>query len=97
MLSFVRPSRCTARATGPNPDRLLVDQELVGVTVIAKQPDRKLVVSQSAILLDQQGATWRAHTGSTIPQRRTKRRAGSASNQHQLSSGVMDVASRAGD
>jgi membrane fusion protein (multidrug efflux system) len=46
----------TVRATVPNPDRLLVDQELVGVTVIAKQPDRKLVVSQSAILLDQQGA-----------------------------------------
>lgn len=46
----------TVRATLPNPDRLLVDQELVGVTVIAKQPDRKLVVSQSAILLDQQGA-----------------------------------------
>jgi membrane fusion protein (multidrug efflux system) len=46
----------TVRATVPNPDRLLVDQELVGVTVISKEPDRKLVISQSAILLDQQGA-----------------------------------------
>jgi membrane fusion protein (multidrug efflux system) len=46
----------TVRATVPNPERLLVDQQLVGVTVIAKQPDRKLVISQSSILLDQQGA-----------------------------------------
>jgi membrane fusion protein (multidrug efflux system) len=46
----------TVRATVPNPERLLVDQQLVGVTVIAKEPDRKLVVSQSSILLDQQGA-----------------------------------------
>jgi membrane fusion protein (multidrug efflux system) len=46
----------TVRATVPNPERLLVDQQLVGVTVIAKEPDRKLVISQSSILLDQQGA-----------------------------------------
>ena len=46
----------TVRATVPNPERLLVDQQLVGVKVIAKEPDRKLVISQSSILLDQQGA-----------------------------------------
>ena len=46
----------TAHATVPNPDRLLVDQQLVGVTVEAKEPAVRLVVSQSALLLDQQGA-----------------------------------------
>ncbi len=46
----------TVRATVANPERLLVDQQLVGVKVIAKEPDRKLVISQSSILLDQQGA-----------------------------------------
>ncbi|MGD9785032.1 MAG: efflux RND transporter periplasmic adaptor subunit [Hyphomicrobiaceae bacterium] len=43
------------RAKVPNPDRLLVDQQLVGVQVIRKQAEQKLVVSQSALLLDQQG------------------------------------------
>lgn len=43
------------RARMPNPERLLVDQQLVTVEVIRKQPERKLVVSQSALLLDQQG------------------------------------------
>ena len=46
----------TVRATVPNPDRLLVDQQLVGVTVEAKEPAARLVISQSALLLDQQGA-----------------------------------------
>lgn len=46
----------TVRAEIPNPDRLLVDQQIVGVTVVAKQPDHRLMISQSAILLDQQGA-----------------------------------------
>ena len=47
----------TSAPTASNPERLLVDQQLVGVTVIAKEPDRsKLVISQSSILLDQQGA-----------------------------------------
>lgn len=43
------------RAKVPNPDRLLVDQQLVSVEVIRKQAEQKLVVSQSALLLDQQG------------------------------------------
>ncbi|MEX2614848.1 MAG: efflux RND transporter periplasmic adaptor subunit [Alphaproteobacteria bacterium] len=43
------------RASIANPDRLLVDQQLVTVMVVTKQPERRLVVSQSAILLDQQG------------------------------------------
>lgn len=44
------------RASIPNPERLLVDQQLINVQVIRKKPDRKLVISQSALLLDQQGA-----------------------------------------
>jgi membrane fusion protein (multidrug efflux system) len=47
----------TVRAVVPNPKRLLVDQQLVGVTVVAKKPDPRLVVSQSAVNLDQQGAS----------------------------------------
>lgn len=47
----------TVRASLPNPKRLLIDQQLVGVTVIAKEPQRKLVVSQAALMLDQQGAS----------------------------------------
>ncbi len=44
------------RAIVPNPDRLLVDQQLVGVIVEARQSEEKLVVSQSALAIDQQGA-----------------------------------------
>ncbi len=47
----------TIRARVPNPDRLLVDQQIVGVTVVSKQTERKLVISQSALMLDQQGAS----------------------------------------
>lgn len=47
----------TIRARVPNPERLLVDQQIVGVTVVSKQTARKLVVSQSALMLDQQGAS----------------------------------------
>lgn len=43
------------RASIPNPRHLLVDQQLVTVMVVTKQPERRLVVSQSAMLLDQQG------------------------------------------
>jgi len=43
------------RATIPNPRGLLTDQQLVSVLVVRKQPERKLVISQSALLLDQQG------------------------------------------
>jgi membrane fusion protein (multidrug efflux system) len=43
------------RATMPNPERYLVDQQLVTVLVARRKPEKKLVVSQSALLLDQQG------------------------------------------
>jgi len=46
----------TVRAQMPNPERLLVDQEIVGVSVMAKKPALRLMMSQSALLLDQQGA-----------------------------------------
>jgi membrane fusion protein (multidrug efflux system) len=46
----------TVRATMPNPKRLLIDQQLVSVLVVRKTPDRKLMISQSALLLDQQGS-----------------------------------------
>lgn len=46
----------TVRASIANPQRLLIDQQLVNVFVIRRQPERKLVISQSALLLDQQGA-----------------------------------------
>src|SRR5690606_29401889 len=45
----------TIRGIMANPKRLLIDQQLVNVFVIRRQPDRKLVISQSAMLLDQQG------------------------------------------
>lgn len=46
----------TVRASFPNPKRILIDQQLVGVAVVSREPQRKLVVSQSTILLDQKGA-----------------------------------------
>lgn len=46
----------TVRAEFPNPKRLLVDQQIVGVAVMAKTPQHRLIISQSAIMLDQQGA-----------------------------------------
>lgn len=46
----------TVRAEFPNPDRLLVDQQIVGVSVLSRKPEMKLMMSQAALLLDQQGA-----------------------------------------
>jgi membrane fusion protein (multidrug efflux system) len=46
----------TVRAQIPNPRNFLVDQQLVNVTVMSKAPDRRLLMSQSAVLLDQTGA-----------------------------------------
>lgn len=46
----------TVRAEFPNPERLLVDQQIVGVSVLAKKPEPRLMMSQAALLLDQQGA-----------------------------------------
>jgi membrane fusion protein (multidrug efflux system) len=45
----------TIRGQIANPKRLLIDQQLVNVFVIRRQPEKKLVISQSALLLDQQG------------------------------------------
>lgn len=47
----------TIRAEMPNPKRMLVDQQIVGVTVSAKEPQKKLVISQSAVMLSAQGAS----------------------------------------
>ena len=44
------------RATIPNPKRLLIDRQIVDVRVIRKKPDSKLVMSQSALLIDQAGS-----------------------------------------
>ncbi|HWK37475.1 MAG TPA: efflux RND transporter periplasmic adaptor subunit [Hyphomicrobium sp.] len=46
----------TVRAEIPNPERLLVDQQIVGVNVVSKEPELNLMMSQSALLLDQKGA-----------------------------------------
>ncbi len=46
----------TVRAEFPNPNRLLVDQQIVGVSVLSKKPELRLMMSQAALLLDQQGA-----------------------------------------
>jgi membrane fusion protein (multidrug efflux system) len=43
------------RAAIANPDRLLVDQQLVQVAVVAKKAVPQLAISQSALMLDQQG------------------------------------------
>ena len=46
----------TARASFPNPERQLFDRQLVGVAIEGKEPVERLVISQSALALDQQGA-----------------------------------------
>lgn len=46
----------TVRATIANPQRLLIDQQLVNVSVVRRKPEQKLVIPQAALLLDQQGA-----------------------------------------
>lgn len=43
------------RATAPNPSRALVPQELVDVSIVDKHATETLVVSQSALLIDQLG------------------------------------------
>lgn len=44
------------RAEIPNPERLLVDQQIVRVNVASKQSEHRLMVSQAAIVLDQEGS-----------------------------------------
>jgi membrane fusion protein (multidrug efflux system) len=46
----------TVRARIDNPDRRLVDGQLVSVTVEGEEPEQRVVVPQAALLLDQQGA-----------------------------------------
>jgi len=46
----------TVRAEFPNPDFLLVDQQLITVVIDQKEKDEQLVIPQTALLLDQQGA-----------------------------------------
>lgn len=46
----------TVYASVPNPEHLLVDQQLLRIIVEASQSERKLVVSQAAMLVDQQGS-----------------------------------------
>ncbi len=45
----------TLRATIPNPQRLLVDSQLLGVVVEKAQPEQALVIPQAAIAADQAG------------------------------------------
>lgn len=45
----------TIRATLPNPKGALIDGQLVRVAVEAAKPEEKIVVPQSALILDQQG------------------------------------------
>lgn len=46
----------TIRAEFPNPDMLLVDQQLVSVIIESKEAQKHLVIPQDALLLDQQGS-----------------------------------------
>lgn len=46
----------TVRARIDNPDRQLVDGQFVSVTVEGQEPEQRVVIPQSALLLDQQGA-----------------------------------------
>ncbi len=43
------------RGTIPNPDGVLIDNQLVNVSVEAERPDEKVLVPQAALIADQQG------------------------------------------
>ncbi len=43
------------RATMPNPDRVLIDGQLVSVTVETGTPEEKVVIPQAALIADQEG------------------------------------------
>jgi membrane fusion protein (multidrug efflux system) len=45
----------TVRATMPNPNGVLIDGQLVRVSVEAEKPEEKVLVPQSAVIVDQQG------------------------------------------
>ncbi|MEZ5899831.1 MAG: efflux RND transporter periplasmic adaptor subunit [Hyphomicrobiaceae bacterium] len=44
------------RSKFANPNGLLIDQQVVQANVVSKQPEKKIVMPQSALLLDQQGS-----------------------------------------
>jgi membrane fusion protein (multidrug efflux system) len=44
------------RARMPNPNRLLTDGQFVTVRVEGREPEKRIVIPQSALMLDQQGA-----------------------------------------
>lgn len=44
------------RAEIPNPERLLVDQQIVRVNVVSKETNHRLMISQAAMVLDQEGS-----------------------------------------
>lgn len=46
----------TVRATIANPNRLLTDGQFVTVRVEGREPERRIVIPQAALMLDQQGA-----------------------------------------
>lgn len=63
----------TVRAKVPNPDGILADQHIIGIEVQTKKPERRLVVPQASVLLDQQGSyVLVVNAQSTVEQRRVK-------------------------
>ena len=63
----------TVRARMPNPDGLLDDQQIIRVEVQTKEPERRLVVPQASVLLDQQGSyVLVVNAEDTVEQRRLK-------------------------
>lgn len=58
------------RASVPNPDGVLFDEQIVQVMVRSKQSEERLVVSQAALLLDQQGSYVLAVNGEDIVEAR---------------------------
>ncbi|MBV8650765.1 MAG: efflux RND transporter periplasmic adaptor subunit, partial [Alphaproteobacteria bacterium] len=53
----VDPSTDTVlvRASVPNPDRMLVDNQFVRIAVVGKTPEEQVVIPQAALLADQEG------------------------------------------
>ena len=60
----------TLRAVIPNPDVLLIDGELVNVTLEGAEPQRALVIPQAALLSDQSGPfVFVVENGRAVPKR----------------------------
>ncbi|MGE0715782.1 MAG: efflux RND transporter periplasmic adaptor subunit [Alphaproteobacteria bacterium] len=80
------------RARMPNPDRVLIDGQFVSVTVEGDKPEERIMVSQSAVMLDQQGAYVFVEVGGKAEPRRIKlgqTRGGRAIVEEGLSEGDM--------